>query len=446
MNHVNTPAMTFSAAINESDADRRVAYVVSIFPKTSETFIERELIELRRVGWDVHVVALRRGVIDEATSEFAHSALRDATYVYHIPPHQFIWAALRECISHPLQSSATICTALADALFPGEPTDLRTRLKLAVQVVAALSTAQRLRRRQLEHLHCHFAHAPTTLGMYISQQLGKTFSFTGHANDIFRHRALLTRKLARASRVVAISHWHASHYAELSGQPSAHFALVRCGVDTQVWKRADRNGKQPGSFSILTVCRLMPKKGVDALLESLSMARTTYHVPAALYVVGDGPERLRLVELSRQLGVEAHVRWLGEQANAEVRKHVQRADVFALLCRVAGDGDRDGIPVSLMEAMASEIPVVSGDLPAIRELIDDGVTGYLIDAESPGCVAQRFAELYRDDHLRASIGCSARGRVVDEFSLRKNVARLIDVFRQSMGEVQACDSKGEFRD
>ena len=143
--------------------------------------------------------------------------------------------AAAELLTHPLRSAATLAAAAGDAIRPGEATGVAARVKTLGQALAGLGLARRLRRARVRHVHCHFAHAPASVGMYAAVQLGVPFSFTGHANDLFQRRAGLRAKLRRAAFVACISRWHRSFYESIFPDGSDKYAVVRCGVDVEGW-------------------------------------------------------------------------------------------------------------------------------------------------------------------------------------------------------------------
>lgn len=414
--------MNDSAFQSGSPGDRQmrpaIAYLAGTLPRRSETFVYREIRALRQRGWDVFAASLH------APTKEDREACPDISADLHIVyGPRMVWSALREAIGHPLKAMSVIYGALSDACCPGEKTGASGRFKLLAQSIAALALASALRPRGIRHLHCHFAHAPTTVGMYVAQQLGVTFSFTGHANDLFQRRSLLLKKLERAAFVCCISQWHRDLYRQVRARPDDVYRVIRCGVDVDSWTPS-RNSSSTPPLRVLTVCRLVEKKGVDTLLKALSELRRKDNVAWRLTVAGDGPQRDALHGLAKELGLEASINWLGAVGNEQVPGLLKHSDLFALPCRTSSAGDRDGIPVVLMEAMSCGVAVVSGDLPAIRELIQDRHGGRLVDGTDASALASVLAELAADPDQRARIALNGRRRVEEEFSLATNIDRL----------------------
>lgn len=405
-----------------------IAYIAGRFPQRSETFVYREVRALRQRGWIVQTVSLH----DPSEGGFpGMEDLEDGSLiVYGRGLKQTAVAALLETLAHPFQSIRTLALAARDAIAPGEALRFGGRLKLLGQAAAGIGLGRRLRQRSVRSIHCHFAHAPTSIGMYTAAHLGVPFSFTGHANDLFQRRSLLRRKLERAAFVSCISAWHREFYEQVfqdRDKSGPAYPIIRCGVDVTNWRPRDRKSlpvQAASALKVLTVCRLVEKKGVDQLVRAVAELSRRHGNAWQLTVAGDGPDRAALQELAKQCRCEAQVHWLGPIDNERVPQLMGSADVFALPCRTDARGDRDGIPVVLMEAMACGLPVVAGDLPAIRELIEDGSSGLLVDGADLNALIRGLETLAAIPELRQQLAASGRQRVEQEFSLDINIDRL----------------------
>jgi glycosyltransferase involved in cell wall biosynthesis len=418
----------------------RVAYVAAQFPARSETFVYREVRELRRRGWLVTPVTLRE---PPAGPEELDDLCNERIIVYGPGLKETLRGFFSELVHQPMRTLRTFFTALGDAVAPGEKLRLPARVKLLPQAIAGIGLGRRLLEDGVAHIHCHFAGATTTVGMYAAMQLDIPFSFTGHANDLFQRRALLKKKLQRAAFVACISSWHRDFYRQIAPGNNAVYPVIRCGVDSKSWTNSrpeSDNITDPATFNILTVCRLVEKKGVDLLLRGLAAWQTS--LPWRLTIAGDGPQRVALESLSRELGLRQRVEFLGAVDNTQVRKLLQSANVFALACRTDSSGDRDGIPVALMEAMACGIPVVSGDLPAIRELVVPGTCGLLVDSSAAPQWVDAFNRLATDPQLRQSLIAGGRAMVQREFDLETNVTRLQGMLEKSVRRNRSSTTAG----
>jgi biofilm PGA synthesis N-glycosyltransferase PgaC len=418
----------------------RIAYIASKFPAPSETFVYREVRELRKRGWQVSTVSLHDQT--DLTPEL-NDLWYDRRVLYGSGWKKTLKGFGSELLNQFPTTMRTLWTALKDAIFPGERTGIKTRIRLLPQAVAGIGLARGLLSDGVSHIHCHFAHAPATIGMYAAMQLGVPFSFTGHANDLFQRRALLKRKLERAAFVCCISRWHREYYRNISPASDRTYQIVRCGVDSKSWTTTS-HCTDAAPVQILTVCRLVPKKGVDLLMRGLAAWK-----PIAgwkLTIAGDGPERPALEHLTLTLGIRNSVEFLGAVDNQQVRNLLQSTNVFALACRTDSSGDRDGIPVVLMEAMACGVPVISGDLPAIRELVIADQTGQLVDSNDPAAWVKAFDRLATDTVFTDAVITAGRAMVQQEFDLQTNVTTLMGALektvRQSRGAAHTDSMNG----
>lgn len=397
-----------------------IGLIAPWYPALSETFVRREAGELRRRGAGMFLVSLREpGERDvELTGESPDA-------IVYRGAGAMVAAAAGEVLRHPLRGLRTLATALRDALAPGEPASAGARARFVVQALAAISLAPRLRARGVGHLHAHFAHASAGVAMYAASQIGVPFSFVGHANDIFERRQLLGRKLRRAAFVSCISRWHRAFYREIHDRPDGAYPVVRCGVDISQWSAVDAESSPAGTepVRLLGVGRIVAKKGFDRLIDALPRLPEGMP-PWSLTIVGDGPELEALEAQVAASGLQDRITLAGAQPEAEVTRAMRSADVFVLPCRVDGQGDRDGIPVVLMEAMACQLPVIVGDLPAIRELVHAPDVGRLVPAKDDDALVDALADLIVDAKARADIGRAARDWIEAEFEVQVNGARV----------------------
>ncbi len=419
----------------------KVMYVAAMLPKRSETFVYRELLGLRAAGWDVAALSVRPPELDLGTATL--DALASEAEVLYRGLSKVLSSAAAEVARHPRSTLRTLGLAGRLALGGDDISGIR-RAKLIWQAIGVLGAAETARRHGVEHVHAHMAHVPASIAMLLALQLGVPFSFTGHAVDIFSQRTMLRTKLKRAAFCACISEWHHRFYQELlteSGQRplEAHrLPVVRCGVD--VAEFSPPASRPPGPIRIVTVGRLIEKKGFDLLLHALAEQPADmpkYHCT----IMGGGEEAGALESLRDALKLQGKVEFTGPVPNHEVRERLQAADLFVLPCRIARSGDRDGIPVVLMEAMASGVPVIAGDIPSIRELVAHDKSGLLVAPESGAELGAAITRLLRDDEARDRMARGGRARVVEEFDLSLNVGRIAASIARAHGvELDAAGS------
>lgn len=395
--------------------EQPILYIAPVLPKRSETFVYREIFGLRQLGIPIVPASLyepEQNLGSRQLEQLAQEVIR----IYSSGWLPLLRDALRFELYCPLRAWRTYGLCLRDILFASD-LKLPSRPKLYFQCLAALALAWRVRKLRPRHIHAHFAHSSATIAMDAAYALGIPFSFTGHAADLFRERALLIEKLRRAKFVVSISHWHQFFYQSLHNRPLQDYPVVRCGVD--VAENFSPPQQTSSVFRILSIGRLVPKKGFDVLLRAAKIFQEKIK-DFSIKIAGGGPELQTLQELAKGLPVE----FLGEINHYEVPSLCHGADVFVLPCKVAADGDRDGIPVALMEAMAAGVCVVSGDLPTIRELIENRVSGILVPPGNEKALAEAIFELASQPTLRQSLAKKGWQKVREEFSSTANLAKL----------------------
>jgi glycosyltransferase involved in cell wall biosynthesis len=283
-----------------------------------------------------------------------------------------------------------------------------------------------LRRKGVVHLHNHFANSSGSVAMLTSVISGIPFSFTEHGPAIFFEPARwrIDEKVARARFVACISHFCRSQIMLFSDQ--AHWgklAIVHCGVMPERYGQAPRNasGGHASGGHVLFVGRLDPVKGVPLLLQAFAAVRAR-HPGARLSVVGDGPARGALEAQAQDLGAEG-VSFLGYRTQDEVAALLEQADMLVL------PSFAEGVPVVLMEAMASRIPVIASQVAGVPELVADGVSGFVVPPGDLATLTDRLDRLLADPDLCARMGQAGRAAVVAGFDVDREAAWLLALFR-----------------
>jgi glycosyltransferase involved in cell wall biosynthesis len=297
---------------------------------------------------------------------------------------------------------------------------LRTRVKLLYQLAAASTQTAWIERAAIEHIHAHFATPSASYALFIHLLTGIPYSFTGHAADLYRGATALAPKLAHAAGAVAISEYNLDHYRRV--QPDLqHAEVIHCGIDPSVFHYRERE-TTGRPLRILTIGRCTPKKGFPHLLDALAILQRD-GIDHIAHLVGYGEQLPALEEQARRLGLR-QLEFTGPLQQAAIRDLLDRADVFVLPCVVAPDGDVDGIPVVLMEAMASGCPVISSRVSGIPELVEDGVTGLVTDPGDHEAIAAAIRRLAETPRLVHRFSRAGRRRVEKEFNVVENGRRL----------------------
>jgi glycosyltransferase involved in cell wall biosynthesis len=406
-----------------------IAYIGTWLPSLSETFVYKELFAVRDTGWTIvpcSVYHPKRPINSEELADLAS----ETTIVYSFSGGL---RSLAELLTHPLNSISTLALGIRDGL-RGEPRSLAGRIKCSIQALGSLGLARKLRARGVAHIHAHMANTPTTIAMYAAKQLGIGFSFTGHANDLFVHRSLLNEKLQRACFVACISDWHRRFYQSIVAVNQDKLPIIRCGVDIPPLEMSAQQSESSkvestAPFRIVSVGRLVDKKGMDTLIRAIALIDPNHLIRCD--IIGDGPLKPILAELIETLGLREKVFLRGACPNSEVLEAVRQCDVFVLACqRDAVTDDQDGIPVSLMEAMAQSKCVITTNLEPITELVIHERTGLTFPERDPISLAKVLEFVIADSRSRFRIAAVGRSHVEREFSKVGNVKKLVGFFLQ----------------
>jgi glycosyltransferase involved in cell wall biosynthesis len=386
--------------------------VVSRFPAITETFILDELRELRARGVEVDVFPLFGARGGEVHAAFR--ALRLRTH-----PHRSWSLELAVAQLHWLRHRpVALLRAWAQALRASAASPKLLVRAPAVLLKAAL-IARRVEAMGVHHLHAHWATHPALAAWMVRALTGIPYSFTAHAHDLYVDRAMLREKVRDAAFVVTISEYNRRLLEEVCG-PAARgkVHLVRCGVDLGEFAPAERHAPAIPTFAC--VASLRPYKGHAVLLDAIALLRAR-GMTLRVVLVGDGPLRGALEAQAARLGIGDAVDLRGALPHEEIPGLLAAATAVVLPSVTQSDGQMEGIPVALMEAMAAGVPVVSTRLSGIPELVRDGEGGLLVPERDPAALADAMARLATDASLAARLAAGARRIVERDFDRARNV-------------------------
>ncbi len=398
-----------------------IAVVMTRFPRIDETFILREIDELERRGQPVLLVPILRG---------------DTSIV-----HEEAKPWMRRALYTPF-ASASVAAANVRALFRQPRRTLGLLWRLTVGTMLRPTTllhtlavfpksvylAEELPKRGIRHVHAHFATHATTVAYIIASLSDVTYSFTVHGPDVFVHRLLLREKIRCAKFVRAISVFNKAFLCGLYPVVSdGKIEVVHSGVNPDVYAEAADTSTKTERPRLLSVAALTPSRGFPFLVDACAKLVERGH-DIECRIVGAGPLRATTEQWILRRGLDKSVRLLGTLPQHDVAREMGDADVFVLPSIIAVDGQMDGIPISLMEAMAAAKPVVASPISGIPELVKDGTSGFIVDATHPEQVAQMVSSLLADPALRERLGRAGQQRVRDAFDIRKTTAALVGLF------------------
>jgi colanic acid/amylovoran biosynthesis glycosyltransferase len=401
----------------------RVAYLLHRFPYLSETFVMRELYWIREHDVDVYIFSLlrpKRGPIHEQAKSLLPYVRYSPFLSYEVSKAQLHF--LRRSPGRYLRAFWRIIWQTYR-----EPAVLLLMLALFPKSVYF---AQQLEQLDIDHVHTHFVWIGGIAAGVAADLLGISFSIHPHAFDLFsRNQRDVRRELEHASKIITISDYHRSYIAQLcpSIRP-ADIAVVHCGLETERFTPVVRPA-QSGPIQILSVGRLLEKKGLHYLIDACKLLADR-GLTFQCRIVGDGPLRDALQAHIDQIGLSERVVLLGALEQAQMVTLYQDSDIFVLPCVVASSGDRDGIPVVLMEAMACQLPVVTTPVAGIPELVQDGETGLLVGERDVAGLAHTLEGLIVNEAMRSRLGKQGRQMVLSGFQVQHTTAELASIFHQ----------------
>lgn len=404
-----------------SDADipaGPIAYLTGEYPKVSHTFIFREVQALRRQGLDVLACTVRRppskdvvGADQESEALGTFCIIEEARR----NPLKAVGAHVSLLRRAPKRWFSTLMLAWRTS-----PPGAKALLWQFFYFVEAGILADFLQRKNVHHLHNHFANSSCTVSMLTSGLTGIPFSFTLHGPAIFFEPKWwrLDEKIARARFVVCISHFSRSQamlFSDESCWDKLH--IVHCGVPLEAYGGVTRKtfGK-----NVMFVGRLDAVKGVSLLLDAFAAVRSN-HSDAKLTIIGDGPSRAALEAKAAGLGIADATSFLGYRSQGDVAMLLQEADILTL------PSFAEGVPVVLMEAMASRIPVIASRVAGVPELVEDGVSGFVVSPGDTEALTARLDALLSDAALCARMGEAGRTKVEEEFDIKREADRIAKI-------------------
>ena len=386
------------------------AYVLKMYPRFSETFILGELLAREAAGERLEVISLRQPV--DGRFHAALAQLRaPVTYLQSGSSASEAWRTLREA-----RSTRQAVTAHLDELLQAE----------AVDAIQAVRLAELVRARGIGHLHAHFASVATTVARLASLLSGVPYSFTAHAKDIY-HESVdpqdLRRKLADAHHVVTVSDYNLDHLRDTYGSDADRVHRVYNGLDLTDAAWSDPADRAP---LVVAVGRLVEKKGFDVLLDAMALVHQR-HPQVRAVIAGEGALAADLRAQRDRLGLADVVDLPGPIPQTEVRDLLSRAAVFAAPCVVGPDGNRDGLPTVLLEAMAAGTPAISTDVTGIPEVVRHEETGLLVPQHDAVSLAAAIERMVTDRPLGSRLSRAARSLVETSFDVHVQARALLQL-------------------
>lgn len=399
-----------------------IAYVTQFFPYLTETFVYREVLALRENGFNVVTLA-NRTPDDKHLSAESLPLMASTSYVFPIQWIPFLTAHLYFILRHPVRYFGTLLKMMSQR---GESWDNRKRT--FGHFMGGVYLARKAKKQGVSHIHAHFSVNAATIGLAISRLLDIGYSFTVH-NNIFTDQLILREKLESADFIISISEYSRDYLLNFAPDiPNLRdkFRIIRCGISPKAFipQRIEKQVEKP---HIVYLSSLAERKGMPMLVEACRILRErgrNFHCTIA----GGGEQWFLLQDMIAKYQLQDVVNTPGRYLQEQIRDYLNDADVFVLPCVTAKNGDIDGIPVALMEAMAMEVPVVSTTVSGVPELIEDGVSGLLVEERNPEQLADAIECILDNQEFAASLGENGRKKVSQTFNLDLISHQLVDLF------------------
>jgi colanic acid/amylovoran biosynthesis glycosyltransferase len=391
----------------------QLAYLFERFPSFTQTFCYREIVELRRQGVSPAIFSARRPV-GEPAQDWEATVVAGVTYLPG--DEQLVTEIDRAVRKGKLPQSVG-----REIAAWGRKTDF-------LRLYQAAFLGPRLQALGVRHLHAHFAGLAARTAFWIERFFGIGFSFTAHANDIFAPKPFeisLGKLIGAARAVVAVSDFGLRFLQAKYPEQAAKIHRVYNGIELDRFQSADLTGTPP---AIISIGRLIEKKGFPDLIEACRLLHER-GLAIRAEIIGEGPLEKPLREQIAAAGLTNVIALAGPLPQREVIEQLARATVFALPCVAEAAGGMDNLPTVIMEAMAAGLPVVSTPLGGVPEMVQDGITGFLVPERQPGALADALDRLLSDRRLALSLGKAGRERA-QFFAIEKSAQALRALFAQ----------------
>lgn len=429
-----TPATLVTPTVPAATDPIRVAYVMSRFPKLTETFVLDEMIAVERHGVVVELFPLLR---ERATA--IHDEARPWIPRAHYLPFVSL-AILRSNLAMLARRPGRYLGALG-AMLRGTARSWNFLLGGIGIFPKVVHAAREMERLGVRHVHCHFANHPALAGFLVHRLVGIPYSFTAHGSDLNVDRTMLPQKVREAAFVVTISEANRRLIETTCGGPVPNLVVLHVGIDGRRFRpRDDGASGNPGGADPAAAAAACPRIVCVGTLHEVKGQRhligaarrlAERGIAFELLFVGDGEDRADLEALAASVHEPGVVRFLGQRTRDEIVELLRTVDLLVAPSVPTRSGKREGLPVVLIEAMASGVAVVGSHLSGIPELVDDGVTGRTVPPGDEDALAEAIGALLADPVRRAELAAAGRKRVEADFDLDRNAIHLIERFREA---------------
>jgi len=398
----------------------KIAYIMSRFPKLTETFVLYEILALEQLGLAVEIYPLLR----EHQTVTHHEAKRLVKRAHF---HPFLSLPILWAQWHFIRRGPSDYFKLWLEVLHGTWGSLNFFVGAIGIFPRVVRFAHEMEKQEITHVHAHFATHPALAGLIIHRLTGIPFSFTAHGSDLHVERRMLDKKVEAAAFAVTISSYNKELMIKECGEETRKkIHVVHCGIDPDFFSRPNtRNGNGP--FQIMCLASFEEVKGHKYLIQACQILHER-GVDFCCHFLGDGPLRSKIEAQIAETGIQDKFRLHGPNPRPEIARMLAEVDVMVLASVPTRSGKREGIPVALMEAMASGLPVVASDISGIPELVQSGRTGLLVPPGNVALLADAIYALQENEEMRRCMGRAGREKVLCEFNQQNSAAQLSSLF------------------
>ena len=394
-----------------------IGYIISRFPKISETFILNEMLALRKLDLEIELYPLIHE--KEPCRHPGVEAMLPHTRYLKLLSTSLLGAHVACLARQPRRYLATWGLILRG--YARSPKRLPNAI---VVMLKSIAMASQIRQQGINRIHTHWATYPALCAWVIKRLHGIPYSFTTHAHDIFVDRTMLREKMEEAEFVVTISDYNRQFLIRQIGETAAaKVRVIRLGVDLERFASPACDKAALPPFRMVCVATLKDYKGHAHLLDACAILRKQ-GVPFVCECIGDGDLRPQIERRIAELGLTGHVHLLGFQTADKVLRHLAAAHCMVLPSIITGRGKMEGIPVAIMEAMAMRLPIVASAISGIPEIVANGVNGILVEPGNAGELAAALQNIYRNPEMALAMGEAGRQTVARDYDLARNIRRL----------------------
>jgi glycosyltransferase involved in cell wall biosynthesis len=398
----------------------RVGYILRKFPVLSETFILNEILELEAQGIEVEIFSVEKPN-DPRFHKDLHKLKALVTFIPDVLKLNSLWKHRKKAVK---KFRSGYQKAQSYALWQRSPT-------LMLRLLQSCYVANEAAKKKIDHFHAHFATRATSIAFLSSMISGIPYSFTAHAVDIFKetlNKNALKKKIEYANFVVGVSEYNKNYLTAISPISAQKIVKIHNGIDLNQFK--SNNIKNDSLFTFLCVARFVEKKGHKVLIEACDILKKQ-GVNFQCLLIGQGTLQSDIECSIKEKGLKENVKILGPRTHDEVLEQFHQSHVYVLPCITGKDGNKDGLPVAIVEALACGIPVITTPMTGNPEVVKDLHNGLLVPFEDHQRTAEAMKMMIDDQALYHKLCSNARSSVDRTFNLKETAKSLVKQFEES---------------